>query len=240
MATPRQIESARINGVKSHGPKTPEGKRRSARNALKHGLTAQATPLDPDSAAELEQMIADYTADIRPTTPQEALLARRMAVAAFRVRQAWAAETRLWTRALAEYESFPAQDGLALAATAISNELTQIMRHESHFDRQFHAALTRLIALRKDSANKKKLILQNEPDPPTPEKSILQNEPDSDAPKTVFLQNEPDPTNHELRATTHQRRSTPHTCAPRSHPRTPISLIPLPPPVVPCLPGHLS
>ena len=228
MATPRQIESARINGARSRGPKTPEGKRRSARNALKHGLTSRTIPLDPQSAAELEQIVAEYTADIRPTTPQEALLARRLGVATFWIRQAWAAETEVWTRALAKYESFPAQDRLALAAIAISNELTQIMRHESHFDRQFHVALSRLMFLRKNRANQEKLILQNEPDLPQP-----------GAPPQVFLQNEPDPANHELLATTRPPRSALHTCAPRSHPPAPISLIPLPPPVVPCLPGHL-
>jgi hypothetical protein len=90
MATPRQIESARINGARSRGPKTLEGKRRSALNALKHGLTSRTIPLDPESAAVLEQKIADYTADIRPTMPEETHLARRLAVSAFCIRHAWA------------------------------------------------------------------------------------------------------------------------------------------------------
>ena len=256
MATQRQIESARINGVLSRGPKTPEGKSRSARNALKHGLTSRTIPLDPQSAAELEQMVAEYTADIHPSTPQEALLARRLGVATFWIRRAWAAETEVWTRALAKYESFPAQDRLALAAVAISNQLTQIMRHESHFDRQFHVALTRLMVLRKNRADREKLILQNEPDRDLPTQSfVLQNEPDSHlsqtnpaTPSQVDTRETPEPVlqpttydllPHELRPTNHDSRSALHTCAPRSHPPRPILLIPLPPSVVPCLPGHL-
>ena len=47
----RKVAANRINASRSTGPKTVEGKERSRRNALKHGLAAQmldAPGLDPD------------------------------------------------------------------------------------------------------------------------------------------------------------------------------------------------
>ena len=53
-----RAEASRTNGAKSRGPKTPEGKARSAQNALRHGMRAEKHVVLPEDAAEFGALVA--------------------------------------------------------------------------------------------------------------------------------------------------------------------------------------
>src|SRR5258707_11896920 len=55
MTSFRQIEANRCNAIRSTGPNTDEGKRRSRRNAIRHGLCAE-------TVIEIVEDVEDYRA----------------------------------------------------------------------------------------------------------------------------------------------------------------------------------
>jgi hypothetical protein len=102
-----RAEASRRNGAKSRGPKSPEGKARSAQNALKHGLRAEKfVLLHDEDAAAFEAMAEALTEDLAPVGALQALLARRVVVAAWRLERAARIEREL--RELHEDAALPA------------------------------------------------------------------------------------------------------------------------------------
>jgi Oxidoreductase family, NAD-binding Rossmann fold len=81
--------ASRINGARSRGPKTPEGKARSARNALKHGLCAEKfLVLAVEGAAAFAALQAALLAELAPVGALQGVLAGRVVSAAWRLARA--------------------------------------------------------------------------------------------------------------------------------------------------------
>jgi hypothetical protein len=91
-----RAEASRKNGARSRGPKTPEGRARSARNALTHGLRAQKHVVLPDEdGTEFAALEAALRAELAPAGALQALLAERIAAAAWRLARADRIEAEL-------------------------------------------------------------------------------------------------------------------------------------------------
>jgi hypothetical protein len=87
--TSARAEASRKNGARSRGPKTPEGKARSAQNALKHGLRAAKHMVLPvEDAGEFAALEAALTLELVPVGTLQAILVGRIARAAWRLEPA--------------------------------------------------------------------------------------------------------------------------------------------------------
>src|SRR5450759_3057339 len=102
MSSLKQIESNRRNALKSTGPTTPEGKERSRRNALRHGLTAETVIATLEDAEDYQAFEAAVTSDYDAESAVERELVLRLASVLWRLRRATGIETALFESVTAE------------------------------------------------------------------------------------------------------------------------------------------
>ena len=96
MTSFRQIEANRGNALRSTGPKTEAGKRRSRRNAVRHGLTAETVVVALEDIEDYQAFEAAIIADYDARTAVERELVLRLASLLWRMRRATAIETDLF------------------------------------------------------------------------------------------------------------------------------------------------
>jgi hypothetical protein len=151
MTTKKQIEANRRNAKLSTGPTTAAGQARSSKNALKHGLTAEAVTLDGDEAKRLAAFRDDIIRELAPVGPLEEELAQHAALLFWRRRRvAWleVTETRCFSDGNCDKHA-PVRDFM-------SDGFKNLMRYESFLDRSLERtilALAQLKAGRKKDAD---------------------------------------------------------------------------------------
>src|SRR3954451_10465378 len=95
MSSLRRIEASRANGARSQGPVTPEGKKRSARNAMRHGLLADIVVLEGEGRENFQILLDQHVERLQPADGVEYALVEEMASSYWRLHRNWAIETRL-------------------------------------------------------------------------------------------------------------------------------------------------
>ena len=179
MATQSQIDANRINAQKSTGPRTPEGKAKSRRNGLLHGLTAKTCMLDgedPEALTNLEDAIRDK---FKPQDIDEDFLVERMAKARCRYNRIMPLEAGIFNirltvdqapKEVVEALSQEGQRAWAYLRDANGgNALSKLSRYETSLLREYDRSRQELEKLQKIRAAEE---LRREPDPPiTPTKS---------------------------------------------------------------------
>jgi hypothetical protein len=91
----QQFEANRRNALRSTGPKTDAGKRRSRVNAIRHGLTAETVVGSLEDAEDYIAFEATIIADYSAETAVARELVLRLASLLWRLRRATAIETDL-------------------------------------------------------------------------------------------------------------------------------------------------
>jgi hypothetical protein len=95
MATEKQILANQQNARHSTGPRTEAGKRRSRRNAVRHGLTAETVIDTLENAADYKAFERAIKSDYSPQTAIEGQLVSRLTSLLWRLRRAVIVESGL-------------------------------------------------------------------------------------------------------------------------------------------------
>ena len=164
-ASEARIRASQINGSKSKGPISPEGKAVSRRNSLKHGLTGEGVVLPNEDAAEVERRLAAFQEELQPTGEVGQALARRAAVCSVRMDRCVSQETAALSERVRQAEAdFVAPEGADEATVAQlraeakaramfdpSKEATLARKYEAAAERGFFRALKELRQLEKQA-----------------------------------------------------------------------------------------
>ena len=79
MSSKKQIKANSQNATKSTGPKTPEGKTLSSKNATKHGLLSKQVLLPSESEEEFEELSQGLREDLKPVGALETMFVEDIA-----------------------------------------------------------------------------------------------------------------------------------------------------------------
>jgi hypothetical protein len=146
----RMPKRAPRTAAHARGPRTDEGKARAAQNALKHGLRAQKYLVLPEEdAAEFAALEAALVEELAPVGVLQAVLARRVAVAAWRLARADRLEVELFE----ERGYANASPGLALIRDGNGKRSFEtLLRYRGAAMAEFWRALKTLKALQAEQA----------------------------------------------------------------------------------------
>jgi hypothetical protein len=149
--------AARANGAKSRGPKTPEGKLASSRNALTHGLTARTLVLHNESQAQYKADLRNYLDHFRPQTKPEIDLVHQICAASWRLARYAAIEAALLDQKMADqsdwleekYEHLDDRHRLAVAFESLTSNgsLALLNRYQARLHREYQRLLKTLTDL---------------------------------------------------------------------------------------------
>jgi len=148
----------RANAQHSTGPRTPEGKASSSRNALCHGLSSRTPVLPPEDLAAYQRHCRQFFDEYRPATPTETQLTQELADTAWRLNRIPALEAELLHRA-----ANPPDEQAAIDFDIVDAHRTLAMLglHGQRLSRQFQKTLDKLREIQADRNERRERDLKD-------------------------------------------------------------------------------
>ena len=150
MSSLSRILSSRANGARSRGPLTVEGKRRSSQNATSHGLLARQIVMHDESPEGFETVLTEHLDRLQPADGMEFGLIEEMVASHWRLRRAWAIETRLLENEAAAQTAADPLDRItnAFEDLAAKPSLGLMHRYQTRLHLNYQRALYNILLLR--------------------------------------------------------------------------------------------
>ena len=150
MSSLKRVLSSRANGARSRGPITPAGKHASSLNAVRHGLLANCVVLSNECRENFDILLNQHIERYSPIDDVELGVIEEMVAAFWRLRRAWAIETRLHEDAMAanEYGDELGRITGAFTDLASSPQLGLLHRYEARLHHMRQRAFQNIQILR--------------------------------------------------------------------------------------------
>ncbi len=227
MATEAQINANRRNALKSTGPRTPEGKARSAQNALKHGLAAISPHafLAVEDKPAFERLLAGYMRIYNPQHADEVDLLVDAAYCKWRQQRLWNTDTQLVEMAIAiNQQDLQRQLPKANAAAHVANATALCSPHAQlnrRYEAQLHRQYLRNLALLRELQAERQDLESTLPDLDEPHRNEPEVSPapvsrtDSSRPPTAPPAQKPSASQPNSPQSPNQQPQSPHPAEPK-------------------------
>ncbi|MCX6633900.1 MAG: hypothetical protein NT090_02205, partial [Acidobacteria bacterium] len=151
MRTPAQQAASRANGTRSRGPKTEEGKRRSAVKPYSQDNLAKTTVLKTESRKGFQELVRQHMLCIAPRNYVEQDAVEEICSATWRLYRLRAIERKAIDLEIATQSSPDDLECLLRACGALAgrNPHVLLQRHETRLQNIIQRALARIEALRR-------------------------------------------------------------------------------------------
>ena len=160
MSSTRRIDASRANGARSRGPVTESGKQISSQNACRHGLLARCVVVEGESHEGFEETLTEHLERFQPADGVELGIVEEMVAASWRMRRAWAIESRLLTDCVDAQPPCDPTGRLTAAFNSLADSpaLALLHRYEIRLHRMYQRGLRNLQRLQRADTKRTVII----------------------------------------------------------------------------------